>query len=104
MSNEKDKKIEQIKSIFTPDRTPGFVAQKRFFSVLTPLIKVDGEWHVLFETRSSNVEQPGEICFPGGAMEEGETAAECAVREACEEIIGLGPEDIEITESGSDGK
>ena len=103
MSNEKDKaqvQMDAIKSIFTPDRTPGFVAQKRFFSVLTPLIRVDGEWHVLFETRSSNVEQPGEICFPGGAMEEGETAAECAVREACEEIIGLEPSDIEIIGPG----
>ncbi len=39
--------------------------------------------------------QPGEICFPGGRMEPGESAAECALRETREEL-GLDPARIEV--------
>lgn len=56
-------------------------------AILIPLIKVDGEDHVLFEVRSSNLpDQPGDVCLPGGIIEEGETAKEAATREACEEL------------------
>ena len=46
------------------------------------------EVHILFEVRSSDLpEQPGDICLPGGMLEEGETPAEAAVRELCEELL-----------------
>jgi 8-oxo-dGTP pyrophosphatase MutT (NUDIX family) len=56
------------------------------------------------------VKQPGEICFPGGRVEAGETPVETAVRETCEEL-GLKPKDIEVisepeieTEMMADGR
>lgn len=57
------------------------------FSVLIPLIKVDNELHLLFERRSENLNsQPGEICFPGGKKEDGETPSYSALRETVEEL------------------
>lgn len=57
------------------------------FSVFLPLIKQQESYYVLFEIRSDNLDkQPSEICFPGGKIEEGETKAEAAVRETCEEL------------------
>ena len=51
---------------------------------------------ILFETRAAELDaQPGEICFPGGALEEGESPLQCALRETYEEI-GVPAEDIEI--------
>ena len=52
------------------------------FAVLAPLVRVDGETHLLFEVRALHMRrQPGEVCFPGGQIEEGETPLEAAVRE-----------------------
>lgn len=67
------------------------------FAVLIPLVeRQDGSVDILFETRAVDLDaQPGEICFPGGAMEEGESPLETALRETCEEI-GVQPDDIEI--------
>lgn len=57
------------------------------YSVLLPLIKVDEEWNVIFELRSMNLNtQPGEISFPGGKLEEGESFQEAATRETIEEL------------------
>ncbi len=39
--------------------------------------------------------QPGEVCFPGGRIEPGETAVQCALRETQEELC-LPPERIEV--------
>lgn len=59
---------------------------KKHFSVLLPLIKVDGEWHIVYEKRGSSISQPGETSFPGGALEEGETYKKAAIRETQEEL------------------
>ncbi|MDR0852769.1 MAG: CoA pyrophosphatase [Clostridiales Family XIII bacterium] len=66
---------------------PGPIGSYWRSSVLLPLVFRDGEWQLLFEVRAENLKtQPGEISFPGGKMEAGETPLECAVRETCEEI------------------
>ena len=46
-----------------------------------------GRDNLLFEVRSQRLEmQPGEVCFPGGRIEPGETPEEAAVREIWEEL------------------
>ena len=56
-------------------------------AVLIPILIRDGKYHVLYEVRSAKLKtQPGEVCFPGGRIEQGETPGEAAIREACEEL------------------
>lgn len=66
-------------------------------AVLIPLTIVKGEWHLLFTRRTDRVQShKGQVSFPGGACDEGETTPEeTALREA-EEEIGLRPEDVTI--------
>lgn len=69
----------------------------RCAAVLLPLLCKDGQWHVLVTQRTELVEtHKGQISFPGGACDPGDTGLEAtALREACEEI-GLAPEQIEV--------
>lgn len=86
-------------------RTPGPINKVHRFAVLIPLIErekkaadgsVEKAVDILFETRAAELDaQPGEICFPGGALEEGESPLQCALRETYEEI-GVAADDIEI--------
>lgn len=65
-------------------------------SVLVPIVEVHDELFILYEVRSETLNtQPGEVSFPGGKMDEGETPREAAVRETCEEI-GVAIKDIEV--------
>ena len=65
------------------------------YAILVPLVETDSGDALLLEVRSQFVRQPGEVCFPGGRAEAGETAAEAAVRETCEEL-GIEPGAIEL--------
>lgn len=68
----------------------------REYAVLAPVAEEGGELYLLFEVRSATLRtQPGEICFPGGGIETGETAAEGALREMGEEL-GLRPPLVEL--------
>ena len=66
-------------------------------AVLVPLTYVNDEWHLLFTRRTDRVQShKGQVSFPGGACDEGETTPEeTALREA-EEEIGLRPEDVKV--------
>lgn len=56
-------------------------------AVLVPILKKEGVWHLLYEERAEGLRtQPGEICFPGGALEPAERPEEAAVRETEEEL------------------
>lgn len=69
------------------DREVGPLDVVHKFSVLIPLIKIGDEIHVIFEKRSNTLkDQPGEISFPGGKIEENETPKEAAIRETMEEL------------------
>ena len=58
------------------------------FAVCIPLLETNEGYGLLFEVRSAKIDrQPGDICFPGGMLEPGETAAKAAVRETCEELL-----------------
>jgi 8-oxo-dGTP pyrophosphatase MutT (NUDIX family) len=72
-------------------------AQLKCAAVLIPLTIVNEEWHLLYTRRTDHVQShKGQVSFPGGACDEGETTPEeTALREA-EEEIGLRPEDVTI--------
>jgi 8-oxo-dGTP pyrophosphatase MutT (NUDIX family) len=73
---------EQIRDSFTMDED-----YEQTAAVLIPLVQIDQEWHVVFEVRAHTMrQQPGEISFPGGRLEKGETPVEAAIRETCEEL------------------
>lgn len=56
-------------------------------AVLVPFVKCDNQLGLLFTQRSEKMKHhPGQISFPGGKLEKGETAWECALREANEEV------------------
>jgi 8-oxo-dGTP pyrophosphatase MutT (NUDIX family) len=66
-------------------------------AVLVPLLQYENEPYFLFEKRSYKLnKQPGEVCFPGGAIEKHDkNARQAAIRESCEEL-SLAPDDIEL--------
>jgi 8-oxo-dGTP pyrophosphatase MutT (NUDIX family) len=66
-------------------------------AVLVPLICYEDEWHLLFTRRTDRVEShKGQVSFPGGACDEGEsTPEETALREA-EEEVGIPPGDVRL--------
>lgn len=65
-------------------------------SVLLLLRELEGNLQILFTLRSSNIKSHrGQISFPGGRVETGESYVETALRETKEEI-GILPEKIEI--------
>jgi 8-oxo-dGTP pyrophosphatase MutT (NUDIX family) len=66
-------------------------------AVLIPLVWYDDEWHLLFTRRTDTVEShKGQVSFPGGGCDEGETTPEqTALREADEEI-GIPPTDVKV--------
>ena len=82
----KGTELDQMKRLWSnrSSRRNGIL---RDFAVLIPLIRKNGEYHVLFEVRSQKLKsQPGEICFPGGAVERGEGKFAAAIRETVEEL------------------
>jgi NUDIX domain. len=85
------------------DRFPDSRMFNIHYSVLVPIMEREGKLHLIFEVRSKNLKnQPGEICFPGGKVEWGETPKEAALRETCEEL-GLQREDLlDIERMGED--
>ena len=66
-------------------------------AVLIPLVWYDDQWHLLFTRRTDTVEShKGQVSFPGGACDEGETTPEeTALREADEEI-GIPARDVKV--------
>lgn len=66
-------------------------------AVLVPLVWQDDEWHLLFTRRTDRVEShKGQVSFPGGACDEGETIPEATALREAEEEIGLDPENVRV--------
>ncbi len=90
--SEKSSEISEKMRDYVPTHPP----LPREAAVLCLLTEAEGEASVVFEVRSRRLShQPGEICFPGGGMEEGETPLACALRET-EEELGIPSEQIRI--------
>lgn len=76
---------DQLKDLLK-DYQPLPLGQKQSYAVFLPLVWSDNQWQVLYEIRSEFISQPGEVSFPGGRIEAGETAEEAAIREVIEEL------------------
>lgn len=86
-----DRIIETIK-----EHKPNTSGVKRHSSILIPMIERDGQLHLLYEKRALTLKsQPGEICFPGGAIEDIEHPMDAAIRETCEEL-GIHETQVEV--------
>lgn len=78
--------IPLIKKIFKNHKA-GPIDSYNESAVVVPIIEVNREPHLLFEIRALSLNsQPGEICFPGGKIEKGESPLDCAIRETSEEL------------------
>ncbi|MBV6451064.1 MAG: putative Nudix hydrolase NudL [Anaerolineales bacterium] len=64
-------------------------------AVLVPLVWQDDEWRILFTRRTDKVEShKGQVSFPGGACDEGETTPEQTALREMEEEIGIRADDV----------
>lgn len=101
--------LEQMKKEWE-HRIPGSIVDgcHRDSAVLVPLLFKDKELQLLFEVRADKLKnQPGEVCFPGGAIENHEAPRIAALRETTEELLVqkdqidiLAPLDILVTPAG----
>ena len=81
----KGHKLERLKAVRARDA-----------AVLIPIVEdeIKGT-SILFEVRSRKIVQGGEVCFPGGRVEQGETPKETVIRETAEELC-IDEQDISI--------
>lgn len=86
--------LKKVTSVFS-EHTAEPIWRLRYFAILPLLTEIDGELHFVLNKRASGVNQPGDVCFPGGHQEKGETLLETALRET-EEEIGIARTDIQI--------
>ena len=68
------------------DHRPGLLGAEHEYAVLCPLLERPDGLHLLFEVRAAKLRQGGEVCFPGGRLEEHETPEAAALRETEEEL------------------
>ena len=86
--------INKIESIFN-NRKAGIIGKYRKSAVMLLISEEADEAHLIFEVRAKTLRhQPGDICLPGGKIEENENPRDAAIRETLEEL-NLEPQHIE---------
>ena len=67
-------------------------------AVLVPMLRQDGEWHLLYILRSVHEGDmhSGQVAFPGGRWDPGETQAEQAALREAQEEVGLQPDAVRV--------
>lgn len=87
--------INNISNIFK-GRKGQSIELRREASVMIVLVEKNQELNILFEVRSSKLRnQPGDVCLPGGKVEEEELPKDTAIRETCEEL-GISKEKLKL--------
>lgn len=77
---------------------PGILAREEYFNsaILVLLLWQGDEYHFVFEKRSMDIRQGGEVSFPGGRISaEDADSRQAAIRETGEEL-GIPPEKLEL--------
>ena len=78
--------LKQLQAAFS-GHVPGLLGATAAYAVLVPVAETAEGLSLLYEVRSPALHHhSGEVCFPGGRMEPGETPEEAAVREIWEEL------------------
>ena len=78
------------------EHRPSLQQARGEFAVLVPLVEGPEGLSLLYEVRPAKLHHhSGEVCFPGGRIEPGETPRQCALRETREEL-GIPAERIEL--------
>ena len=86
--------LKKVTAIFSEHKEEP-IWKLRFFAIMPLLTEIDGELHFILNKRAAGVNQPGDVCFPGGHQEKGESLQETALRET-EEEIGIPRESIQV--------
>ncbi len=75
-----------------------FKTPARPASVLLPLFRDAGEWHLLFIRRSEyeGDQHSGQVAFPGGKIDQIDLSAHHAALREAEEEVGLTPNDVSV--------
>ena len=89
--------MEQLREALTKRQKQTLTDPNRIPSaVLLPIYYREGQCYIIFTHRTERVkEHKGQISFPGGARQDGESLLEAALRESQEEI-NLSPADVEV--------
>ena len=93
------KKSNLKKLISNLPKHPNVLGRNRLFNsaILIPIVKIKGEYNLIFQKRAAHIRQGGDICFPGGKFEEGidKNFKDTALRETFEEL-GIEKKDIKV--------
>ena len=93
--NKADELIRAFQGVMRPDAEAA-PQGRRASAVLIPLLEDQGELKVILTKRSTQLRHhAGQISFPGGAIDQGETVEQAALREAHEEI-NLNPSHVDV--------
>ena len=89
-----DREVPEVADSVLDDRLP--MVDARPAAVLCALFEEDGDTWVVLTRRSTRMRShTGEVSFPGGRLDTGETPVDAALREAHEEV-GIDPAGVEV--------